>query len=340
MSAKVDKIAAVAKEAGLDVATLTQFLHEELDPIKSQILMRGIKAEAINRSLTANGEGVFYSIISSGKLPSEVGYGVSDYVGTIRAGIRERATEKQHFTCYGTTNIHIADEEFYYKVLSKHKNAGVISIIPQGVETLASVCTDLKMPCVLMDYVDDVPKDGIHTLNVDNRQGSYNAVKHLIDLGHRRIAYLSGMLEFHSAQARLDGYRDALSDANIPYDESLVQEGTWIETSGEAFIKKLLVMDTPPTALVAANDLMAMGALIEAKIQGLNLPKDLSIIGCDDIPMIRTITPALTTLRQPMKEMGAKATDIIIDALEGKTFDTQDHKMPLELVVRNSTSRA
>lgn len=171
---------------------------------------------------------------------------------------------------------------------------------------------------------------------LDEREAAAELVVHVASLGHRRIGHITGH-HSHGARAwRLDGYRDALLRAGLPFDPALVIEGEFSFDSGIEGARALLDLPEPPTAIFAANDDTAAGVIYEAEERGLRIPRDLSVFGFDDMPMARQIWPSLTTVRQPSHEMGRIAAEQLLahigDAGRGELV-----KVPYEMRLRRST---
>lgn len=150
----------------------------------------------------------------------------------------------------------------------------------------------------------------------DNYGGAYKAVQYLLSLGHKRIAYINGPTEYPCAGDRYQGYCDALKDAGLTPNPELFQQGRFEVTSGRRCAEALLSLEEPPTAIFSANDDMGYGVLDIAKVRGLRVPEDLSVIGFDDIPPSASTHPALTTIRQPFREMGQCAVELLLSLLD------------------------
>jgi len=180
---------------------------------------------------------------------------------------------------------------------------------------------------------------GQRTVQIDNHAGGYLATRHLIDLGHSRIAHISGQPNFlRDAADREAGYHAALLEAGLHAPEAYVQSGEFSEEEGERAARTLLTLPEPPTAIFAANDLSAIGALRAASSLGLRVPQDLSIVGFDDIHAAVVTDPPLTTIRQPLQEMGETAARVLIDLIRGAQPQQQHVRFPATLVVRASTA--
>jgi DNA-binding LacI/PurR family transcriptional regulator len=187
----------------------------------------------------------------------------------------------------------------------------------------------------------------IDGISVDNLEGGYVATRHLLDLGHTRIGFLSGPLRTSSRLERLEGYRNALIDAGIRHDPALVWEGASYTGTGDvegaeigrAGARALLALEQPPTGLVAINDMYALGAFAGAHDLGFRIPEDVSIIGFDDIAMAAIANPPLTTIRQPIASMMQTAVGTLIERVEGFNREpAHGVTVPSELIVRQSTA--
>lgn len=173
-------------------------------------------------------------------------------------------------------------------------------------------------------------------IDLDSRLGMRQLTQYLIDLGHRRIAYVSAPRDLLFAAHRLQGYREALEANGIPYDETLVRVGELTEQSGYAEGMVLLGRDPRPTAIIAANDLMALGVISAAQGLHLQVGKDLSVAGFDDIPLAEHAQPPLTTIRQPIYEIGRRICRMLIQLLQEGTLEEPHVLLQPELVVRAS----
>ncbi|MFV0286439.1 MAG: LacI family DNA-binding transcriptional regulator [Demequina sp.] len=156
------------------------------------------------------------------------------------------------------------------------------------------------------------------TIDVDNFEGAERAAQHLLSLGHRRIGFLGGRNELDSSHLREAGFRHAHAEAGIPVDPALIIETRYAPENAAQATRTLLGMAEPPTAIMGANDLTALAAIEVAQDLGLRVPEDLSVIGFDDIPEAGLASPALTTVRQPLQEMGAAAMRMLLDRIEGR----------------------
>ncbi len=194
---------------------------------------------------------------------------------------------------------------------------------------------EVGMPIVSIDP--HAGPAGPAVVDTDNLRGGREATAHLIALGHRRIGYLRGRDDLESARLREEGYREALASAGLDIDESLIVTGEFQQAEAAEGTSALLDLADPPTAIFASNDVSAIEAIRVATARGLRVPRDLSVVGFDDIPAAASATPPLTTVRQPLVDMGRAAVDLLVRMIEDDAGP--DHvRMPSELIVRASTA--
>jgi LacI family transcriptional regulator len=195
--------------------------------------------------------------------------------------------------------------------------------------------TDATIPVVAVDP--HTGKTGPSTVEADNVGGARAATQHLIDLGHRRIAHVRGRTDLVSAQLREQGYREALVAAGLEFDPELVRVGGYRAAETTDAARDLLTRPDRPTAVFAANDLSAIRVMEIAHELGLRVPEDLSVVGFDNVPEAANAVPALTTVAQPLHQMGAEAVRLLLGLLAGGT--SEEHLLlPATLVVRASTA--
>lgn len=218
-------------------------------------------------------------------------------------------------------------ERRYLSRLSGTLVDGAIIVTPTVLDA------DPGVPVVAVDP--HTGPSGLPTVDSDNTAGAFMATEHLLGLGHRRIAFLGGRPDLESARLREQGFRQAMARAGVPVDEHLVAVGGYRPDSAAGPARALLTADEPPTAVFAANDLSAIAVVDVARELGLRVPADLSVIGFDNVPESALACPPLTTISQPLQEMGAQALHLLVDLVAGR--DTPTHlRLPTELVVRSS----
>jgi len=176
---------------------------------------------------------------------------------------------------------------------------------------------------------------GMPTVDSDNFAGAMLATNYLLGLGHRRIGFLGGRPDLESARLREAGFRRAMAEAGVSVDEALVRVGGYRIETAEGPARQLLSQDDRPTAIFAANDLSAIATVTAARSLALTVPDDLSVIGFDNVPESALASPPLTTIKQPLQQMGAKALRLLVDLIAGVERETH-LRLPTELVVRAS----
>jgi LacI family transcriptional regulator len=175
-----------------------------------------------------------------------------------------------------------------------------------------------------------------------NHEGALAAMSYLIGLGHCRIGYIAGRMELVSSNQRLQGYKDGLAAAGIPLNEDLIEIGDYTSDTAAICARKLLSRSDRPTAIFAANDMSAMGVYQAAREFGLQIPRDLSVIGFDNLREASHLNPPLTTIDQSIEKMGTMATEMLVELVKGESLSTnpadEDHlyKIPTQLVIRDS----
>jgi DNA-binding LacI/PurR family transcriptional regulator len=198
-----------------------------------------------------------------------------------------------------------------------------------------ALMSEMKVPLVLVNHFSS--GQFVQSVMIDNVSGAREATRHLIKLGHRRIAYLGDQSGLQSDTDRFSGYRQALGEADIPFDSALLTHGDGKPQGAAAPIQKLLSLAERPTAVFCYNDMSALGALQAVLTRGLHVPRDISLVGVDDLFIASYTQPPLTTLRQPMNAMGQQAMKVLLKLLSG---ERSEHLILVkgELIVRASTA--
>ena len=193
------------------------------------------------------------------------------------------------------------------------------------------------LPFVMVDGV-NVPPPDVPSVGTTNFAGGYAATEHLIGLGHTRIAAIGGPEQFLCTRARIAGYRAAMEAAGLPLRREWVRYGDFHHDGGAEAANRLFALDPPPTAIFAGSDQQATGVYTVARQRGLRIPDDCSVVGFDDLNFVRWMSPALTTVRQPLHEMGVSAARTLLRIISGERLDTHRIELATSLVVRESTS--
>lgn len=193
------------------------------------------------------------------------------------------------------------------------------------------------VPIVVVDTDGETPED-VPMVGSNNWFGGLLATRHLTQLGHRRIAVISGPDDVLCSRARVDGWRSAHSEAGIPVPEDLVRYGNFTVHAGYLLGRELLALPQRPTAIFAGSDMQALGVLRAAREAGVDVPRELSVVGYDDLPLSEWVAPALTTVHQPLVQMASTATQIVLGAQESRESWPPRLELPTHLVVRESTA--
>jgi LacI family transcriptional regulator len=214
----------------------------------------------------------------------------------------------------------------------------VILVLTDLTQPVHAELRQLGVPVVVVDPVGASDLD-VPTIGATNWAGGMRATEHLLALGHRRIGFIEGPPRLLCSRARLDGYRAALEAAGVGVDRRLVTAGDFYHESGFAGGAALLDLADPPTAIFASSDQMAFGVYEAVRRRGWRVPDDVSVVGFDDLPEVRWSSPPLTTVRQPLTEMGRLAARTVLRLAEGEGVESTGIELATELVVRESTAR-
>ncbi len=217
-------------------------------------------------------------------------------------GITSAAADKSIGVTLWQIPVGEREMALYRRLVSSRQVDGFILFALRENDPRISFMQEQEFPFVVFGRLD--PEEGDHWIDLDGAAGIAIAVQHLAELGHKRIGYLTPPHEQHLTRVRWEGFVKGMNDANLIIDPSLIGEGDFSEKSGQRGTHELLDLSNPPTAIICSNDRMAFGAMRAIQARGLEVGKDVSIIGFDDIPLAHYSNPPLTTLRQPFGEIG------------------------------------
>lgn len=226
------------------------------------------------------------------------------------------------------------EQGFYDRILRSRHFDGMIM--------LSSDIDDPILPQVLKDrmpltLIGSHPYfENISWVDAEQRHGARNAVAHLVALGHRRIGTVTGPLEMQAGIERRDGYKQGILEAGLPIIHDYIVTADWTQQGGYKAMQQLLALPQPPTAAFIASDTMAIGAIRAINEAGLSVPDDIAIIAFDDLPSASYANPPLTTVRQPISEMGATAVKLLLDQFEDPEKSVVQVRLPTQLVIRSS----
>jgi LacI family transcriptional regulator len=261
------------------------------------------------------------------------------YVNVLSQSIDEALSSAGYDLMVYTTHRKKGKEAQFVNTMMGGLSDGLLLMVPViEHETLEPSYLELlrqrQFPYVLIGQTDEQKKSTV--VDSSNWQGSYEATRYLIELGHKKIAFITGFMAIHSAKERLAGYEAALQEAGIAVDESLIVEGDFQVQGGYKATLRLLRASPRPTAIFASNDVSAFGAMDALRHAGLDVPKDISVIGFDDVPQASTTYPKLTTVRQPLVEMGQMAVKLLLEHIEQPTRAARHITLETQLVKRDS----
>jgi LacI family transcriptional regulator len=302
----------VSRLAKVSMATVSRVLNgtapvteAKRASVMKAIEMLNYQPNAFARSLATNrswGIGVVVNELSS-----------PFYTGIIQ-GIEEVVEARgMHMVVSSGHAKELLEREATEFLKQRRSDALILQLEATSDSDIVEWATQDEIPIVVVGrYIEQLADRCVH---LDNLTGGYLATKYLIDRGHRRIAHISGWLAIKDARDRVEGYRRALAEAGIPFDDALLIEGNFVEEGGQRAMQELLDRGSDFTTVFAANDQTAAGALQTLRSHGLNVPDDISLLGYDDVLLARYLCPALTTVRQPFVDMGRAAAHLALMAL-------------------------
>jgi LacI family transcriptional regulator len=258
----------------------------------------------------------------------------NSYIGEVIRGIDEELAKSDYDLMIYTTHRQQGKESRYVNAIVNGLTDGLLLIVPLVPTTYLDALHEQNFPYVLIDQADTSEQSAV--VNATNWQGAHEATQYLINLGHRRIGFITGLMELSVAVERLEGYRAALTDHEIPVLTELIVKGDFLPGGGYTAAEQLLSQSEPPTAIFASNDQSAFGAMEVIRERGLSIPQDISIIGFDDIPQASIVYPKLTTVRQPLDQMGRVAAKILLERIENPERSLRRVTLSTHLVIRDS----
>jgi DNA-binding LacI/PurR family transcriptional regulator len=257
------------------------------------------------------------------------------FVAEVVAGIEEKAHTEQYSVFLANCNADPIRETRIVESFAERRVDGIIVMASRVGALYLPHLAKMRVPVVLLNNFGQ--GEFVYSVGIDNVSASRDAVGYLIRLGHRRIGYIGNQTGFQSDTDRFGGYRQALQHADLPFDPAFVVHGDGKLRGAEEAMLRILRLAHRPTAVFCYNDMSAFGALRAIRKRKLRVPEDISLVGFDDLAIASYADPPLTTVRQPMAQMGRLATDSVLKLLTGACCDF-NVKVPGELVVRESTS--
>jgi LacI family transcriptional regulator len=258
----------------------------------------------------------------------------SEYIGEIVRGIDEELSEVNYDLILYTTHRQKGKEARYVSAITRGLADGLLLVVPMGREAYLDALREANFPHVLVD--EDGVSGGSPSVGTTNRKGAYDATRYLLDLNHRRIGFISDVMSLNTAIERLKGYQAALEEYGVVFDPDLVQEDNFVRPQTGALTEKLLALAERPTAILTSSDPIAFRVMEILREHNLEVPGDMSVIGFDDIPHASLVYPRLTTVREPLYEMGKTAAKMLLARIQNIDLPPQHIQLETQLVVRES----
>lgn len=322
----------VAKESGVSYSTVSRVLNG-FEYVKESTRKRVLEA-ADRLGYVANLQA---RSLAGGKT-NVIGLLVpgldNGYIGEVVRGVDEELYRSKYNMMLYTTHRYHGKESAYVKSIYSGLTDGLLLVVPVTQTSYLDALQQQNFPYVLIDQSDLTGNSNI--VDSTNWQGAYDATTYLIGLGHRKIAHITGLPELSSALDRLEGYKAALADHDIPINHDYILEGDFDQPGGYSQAEKLVKMHNRPTAIFAANDLMALGAMEAFRQHKFEIPKDISIVGFDDIPQSMIAYPKLTTVRQSLDKMGRVAVQLLLEQIENPERPPRRITLSTQLVERET----
>ncbi len=327
----------VAKRAGVSTATVSRVLSRP-DVVAPDTRRKVLQAVKI-LSYAPNSAAKHLRTLRSGKLLVTVPDISNPFFSLILQGIEDAAQREGYAVLFGDTQHDEKREEGYALMLTRKEADGLIFLGHRLPKTAADLVQSLAPACApVVNGCEFNPRLGIPSVHIDNATAAAEGMDHLYALGHRRIGLITGPLVSPLSRDRLQG-ATGRARAERAERDFIVMHGDFSIESGSVAAERLLERREPPTAIFCFNDEMAIGVIETARRRGVRVPDDLSVVGFDDIRFARHTDPPLTTIAQPMREIGEGTAKLLIEILSGKTIVPVSVTLPHRLVVRGSTAR-
>jgi DNA-binding LacI/PurR family transcriptional regulator len=324
----------IARQANVSHSTVSRALSDSplISPDTAERIRRiaqenGYRPSAAARSLVTSRTGAIGVVVTSIADP---------FAAEVLRGIEDAANDYDYSVFLANSDGDAEREIKVVRSFEERRVEGIVVTSSRVGSTYAELLSQTRVPIVLLN--NQHPSEFLHSVMIDNVQAAREAVAHLIALGHRRIGYLGDRFGCQSDTERFAGYRAALDEAGVAFRPEFVVHGDGKAEGGGAAMTALLDLWERPTGVLCYNDMTVLGALGAVRARGLTIPRDISLVGFDDLFFARYLDPPLTTVRQPMRAMGRMATETLRTLLAGSA-SAHNIKVPGELVVRSSTGK-
>ncbi len=331
--AKIATMVDVASRAGVSTSTVshvinqTRYVSEEVTSRVHEAMEElNYQPNVVARSLRTRESRIIGVVVSDVTNPF--------FTASVRAIEDEAITHRYNIILCDTDEKPRREAEYLNILFNRRVDGLIVSPSLENADLIASM-VESGTPIVLLDR--EIPGLDVDVVGCDNEGGAYEAVTHLIDCGHRRIGIIAGRLEVSTGAERMAGYERALREHDIPIDEALTRSANFSRSLAYQKTTDLLKSSDPPSALFVCNNTMTLGALAAMSELGLKVPDDVSVVGFDDTEWAALMDPPLTVVSQPVKELGTKATEILIRRIRAGSVK-KTHKLTFapELIVRAS----
>ena len=323
----------VAEVAGVSIATVSRVVngHSDVSAETRQTVERVLRERGYQASTRR-----LRDVPTTGLIGVMVPWVNPGYFAEILSGAAEALYEHDLRVMLCPTRHSHEREASLLDRLTSGEADGAVLVLPEESAGELQALAGHGFPFVIVDPRTEAP-DGIPVVRAAHSSGATQATRHLLGLGHRRIGVIGGPAGWVATQERLRGYHAALAGAGVLPDDSLVRYANFRVDGGRAEAAALLGLPAPPTAVFAFNDSMAIGVMQEAAARGLEIPGDLSVVGYDDTVEAAVVVPALTTVRQPLAELGRTAVSVLLRQVRGGRFEPLRIELETRLVLRDST---
>ncbi|MBI3161305.1 MAG: LacI family DNA-binding transcriptional regulator [Chloroflexi bacterium] len=321
----------VARQSGVSHQTVSRVINgkEDVSPetrtlVEAAIEELGYRPSAVARSM-AQGKTHTLACISPN---------LTDFTfASMIEGAEVEARQYKYFILSSSASDSQTFKELVNELVGHRRVDGLIVINPYADDRFQFIPKDV--PVVFVGA--SAREENICSVSLDDEKVAYDATRHLIQLGHKHIALITGPMEEDCSRDRAEGYRRALDEAGFAFDESMVVEGDWTATSGQDALLSFLEQGRVLDAVFAQNDRMAIGVMRAARDANIKVPSQLAVIGVDDMPLSSYFDPPLTTMRQDIPRIGREAVRILLEIVEKKQSKVCGLKLSAELIVRQST---
>lgn len=325
----------VARKAGVSRSTVSRVINNDPN-VKAETrehVRKIIEQERYNPSAVARSMVTGRTQVIGVVFPHEYHIFFNDpyYFPALLQGVSSMATQRDYAMLLWVRQSGEDAGIFFRRILQNGLMDGVI-IASDTKNTLLTYLADIGVPLATVERPDHL-EDRVSYVSIDNIAATRTAIEHLTSVGRRKIAMIAGATDNMDAEERLEGFRLAMTDAGL--EPNLIVYGNFQRRAAYEATKQLLDKDFD--AIYAASDVMAQGAYEALYEAGMRIPDDVAVVGFDDLPTAEQLKPPLTTIRQPIHEKGSVATELLLDAIEGKTREAQHVVLPTTLIVRAST---